>query len=381
VHDYDYILVGGGLQNGLIALSLLHHQPQSRIALVEKAPELGGNHTWCFHAADVHRDDEIWIEPLLRHRWEGYSVRFPNFHRAISAPYRGVDSETLHRVVTEALSRSPRCTLLTDTEVVTTRAHHVELANGGSMTAGTVIDARGPGESTPLGAGYQKFVGLEVELTRPHELTTVTLMDATVPQHDGFRFFYTLPFSTTRLLIEDTYFSDTSSLDKAALERGVLDYAEANGYEVSTIVRREDGVLPMPWSSRAQPPGKSPLIAGYAGGWFHPATGYSFPVALRLARLVGRSPADSLFGPELRALGRAHRNQVQYCQRLNRMLFQWFPPEQRWNVFARFYKLSPALIHRFYALDLTTADRARILLGRPPRGLSIRAGLARRRMM
>ena len=119
------------------------------------------------------------------------------------------------------------------------------------------------------------------------------------------------------------------------------------------------------------------LLAGYRGGWFHPATGYSFPVAARFASFVANTPIEQIFGTELDELVRAQRKQIRYCHRLNRMLFQWFAPNQRWNVFERFYRLPEPLIRRFYALSLTTGDRARILIGRPPRGLSIRAGLAR----
>ena len=42
---------------------------------------------------------------------------------------------------------------------------------------------------------------------------------------------------------------------------------------------------------------------------------------------------------------------------------------------ARFYRLPEAVIRRFYALELTAMDRARILVGRPPRGMSLRAAL------
>ena len=47
-----------------------------------------------------------------------------------------------------------------------------------------------------------------------------------------------------------------------------------------------------------------------------------------------------------------------------------------WRVFERFYRLPDALIHRFYAMQLSFADRARILLGRPPGGLKLAAALA-----
>ena len=39
-------LIGGGLQNGLIALATLAARPSARIALFERGPTLGGNHLW-----------------------------------------------------------------------------------------------------------------------------------------------------------------------------------------------------------------------------------------------------------------------------------------------------------------------------------------------
>jgi lycopene beta-cyclase len=41
-------------------------------------------------------------------------------------------------------------------------------------------------------------------------------------------------------------------------------------------------------------------------------------------------------------------------------------PEQRWRVFARFYRLPENLIERFYAGRSTRADQARVLCGKPP---------------
>ena len=41
---FDFILVGGGLQSGLIALALAHEQPDKKCLIVGREPQLGGNH-------------------------------------------------------------------------------------------------------------------------------------------------------------------------------------------------------------------------------------------------------------------------------------------------------------------------------------------------
>ena len=79
----------------------------------------------------------------------------------------------------------------------------------------------------------------------------------------------------------------------------------------------------------------------------------------------------------VQALRAAHGRQSRFCRLLNWLLFRAYPPEQRFHVLERFYRLPEATIRRFYALELTMADRARLLLGRPPAGLSLRAAFSR----
>ena len=201
------------------------------------------------------------------------------------------------------------------------------------------------------------------------------LMDALLPQHGGFRFMYVLPLAADRLLVEDTAFSDSPHLDVAALRNSIASYVAARDWTGSEVVREETGSLPLPLECEPASPA-SPLVAGYGGGWFHPVTGYSFPIAARLAELVAGLDPDRLFGEELAAHAREHARQVRFALRLNRMLFRWFDPDQRFRVLERFYRLPAPVIRRFYALELTALDRARIVFGRPPRGLSLRAALA-----
>lgn len=371
----DYLLVGGGLQSALIALAVLERRPASRLTLVERDDRLGGNHTWCFHAADVPGGSHGFVAPLVEHRWDGYEVRFPDRVRVLSSPYAGLSSAHLGRVVRRALEAAGG-EVLTGVAARSVGAREVVLEDGRVLKAAAVVDARGPERAPPpRGAGYQKFVGLELELETPHGLPRPVLMDATVPQDGGFRFHYQLPLSPTRLLVEDTYFADDATLDEPRLAAGILAWCRARGLGSGEVVRRERGVLPMPWSGADPAPPFAPLRAGYAGGWFHPGTGYSFPVAARLAAAIADAPPAGMADAAAR-LAAAHRRQARFARGLNRLLFRWFAPEERWHVLSRFYTLPEATIRRFYALDTTRADRARILVGRPPRGLSLRARLA-----
>jgi lycopene beta-cyclase len=345
--------------------------------MIERGDAVGGNHTWSFHARDLPEGASEWIDPLVVARWPGYDVAFPSLRRSLDAPYASISSARLAARVTAALA-APGSRLLLETKVEQVDAHRVVArdAAGAELTieAEVVIDARGPDRSLPTACGWQKFLGQEVVLAAPHGLARPMLMDARLPQHDGFRFMYVLPLAADRLLVEDTHFSDGSLLDVVATRAEIAAYAAAQGWTIAEVAREETGVLPMPW--RLDPPSpRPPLVAGYAGGWFHPLTGYSFPIAARLAALVASLPATRLFGPELAAMAAAHARQSSFAQRLAHMLFRWFHPEQRHHILARFYRMPVSSICRFYALQLTGADRARIFAGRPPRGISWRAVL------
>jgi lycopene beta-cyclase len=370
---FDYVLVGGGLQGGLIALALRARQPDATVALVERDDRLGGNHTWCFHRHDLSQRARTWLEPLVVHRWPGYRVIFPERERTIDQEYSCITSARFHAVVSSALHDHAGSEVLLRTEVTGLGPDRVHLRGGGDLAGRVVVDARGPTRPRgPARAGFQKFLGLEMLLDGPHGLDRPIVMDATVDQSEGYHFVYVLPLGHRSVLVEDTYFHESPVLHADDLRAEVHAYVRRRGWTVAGIEREESGVLPMPWSESFRLPASGPLVAGYRGGWFHPATGYSFPVALRLAELIaGRRPTE-LFGPELTRFARRHRGQVLFAQLLNRFLFRWYPPRTRRSIFERFYGLPDKTIGNFYALGLRWRDGLRLLVGRPPRGLSLR---------
>lgn len=377
--SYDYLLIGGGLQNGLLALALRHHRPSATLAIVERSPRLGGNHTWSFHALDVPAAAAPWVEPLVQHRWPGYEVSFPRHARTVHEPYASFTGERLDAVVRARLAAAPGCALVLDAEVTRVDARGASLADGRRFDARLVIDARGPGPAASAArGGYQKFVGQEILLASPHGLSRPVLMDARVAQIDGFRFVYALPLTPDSLLVEDTYFSDTPALDAPALRARIAEWTAARGLRVASILREEEGVLAMPGEmpvEAARDPASHVIAAGFAGGWFHPATGYSMPLAVRLASFVATRAPEEARGPAFAELLAARNRAQRFPLLLNRLLFEATPIDVRRDVMERFYRLPPDVISRFYAMQLRPTDPVRVLLSPPPRGVSLTRAL------
>ena len=370
----DVILVGGGLANTLIALALRSARPHLRLLLLEQGPTLGGNHTWSFHSSDVTPAQRAALGPLIAASWPRQEVRFPGHRRIIETGYNSISSQRLHAYACDRLGASVRLGAI----VAAVTPGSVTLADRTTLQAALVIDGRGQLASDPLALGYQKFVGLEVETSEAHRQMHPIIMDATVPQADGYRFVYTLPLSPTRLLIEDTCYSDTPGLDRSTIETRIERYAADMGWTIARIVRREQGVLPIAlagdidrhWQGDAAALPRSGLRA-----WlFHATTGYSLPNAVRLAEAIARS--DDLTSAAVAAMIEQHARRHWHDQRLfrllNRFLFVAADPSARVRVLERFYRLPQPVIERFYASALNRSDVARlmaVMAAKPPVGM------------
>ena len=363
----DLILVGGGLANGLIAWRLATERPEIRFIVLEAGDRLGGNHTWSFHDDDLTDDQRGWMRELVVRRWESYAVAFPGFSRELPSGYNSVSSERFNERIAPVLGARVRLGA-TVTAVSPTR---VQLASGESIDAAAVIDGRGGCRSRHMALGFQKFLGLELELERPHGLKRPVIMDATVPQEEGYRFVYVLPLGSTRLLIEDTYYADGPALDDAVLRERITGYAAAAGWSIRHVMREEQGVLPITLSGDVKAfwdEAEGVPRSGLTAGLFHPTTGYSLPDAVRLADLIVRLQdlsAPALFGA-IRRHAESQWHARSFYRQLNRMLFLAGVPQQRYRVMCRFYGLPEPLIRRFYAAQTHALDKLRILAGKPP---------------
>jgi lycopene beta-cyclase len=364
----DVLLVGGGLASSLIALRLKRARPELKIIMLEREARIGGEHTWCHFASDVSPKIGAWLEPLIAHDWRGYDVRFPAHRRTLPTHYRAITSERLHVVMSELLGADAWLSV----EASEVRESAVRLMDGRRLAAPLVIDARGPRRSQHLVLGWQKFVGLEVRLAAPHGLDRPIVMDATVAQLDGYRFLYVLPTGADRLLIEDTRYSDAPALDRARLAADIAAYATEQGWTIAETLREETGVLPIAlagdidayWADAAT----LAADAGMRAALFHPTTGYSLPDAARQAELIAATPelTTAVVRGAIVALSKKAWRDRSFYRLLNRMLFRAAEPAERYKVLERFYRLPASLIERFYAGEATTADKLRILAGKPP---------------
>ena len=369
----DIAIVGGGLAGGLIALALAKMRPELNLVLIDQGKSFGGNHIWSYFASDILPEHRWLTAPLVTYGWSGYDVKFPAHSRSLDNIYYSIESEHFDQVLRKEL---PASSLMLGREVKAVSPRLVVLDGAQRINAGGVIDARGAADLYHLDCGWQKFTGQLMQLSEPHNITKPIVMDATVDQHDGYRFVYVLPFGMDKLFVEDTYYSDKPHHDPRILRQRLAAYADEKGWQVERILREESGVLPVVmggdldsyWNSGSGRTAK----AGARGAFFQPVTSYSLPDAVRNAIFIAEQAdldGDKL-NLALRQRAELHWRKGRFFRMLNRMLFRGADGADRYKILERFYTLDPGLIERFYAGNTTWWDMMRILSGKPPISVS-----------
>ncbi|MXO94868.1 lycopene beta-cyclase CrtY [Erythrobacter aquimaris] len=368
--EYDIAVVGGGLAGGLTALAIHRAHPAIRIALVEAGESFGGNHRWSWFEHDLGPEATDLLSGFTATSWTGGNeVRFPAHRRKLAANYCSLDSRDFDAHLRRQL---PQDAILTGMRAASLRADRVEIGGGPDIKARAVIDCRDAVPSEHLAGGWQVFLGQHLRTRAPHGIERPVIMDATVNQPGAYRFIYLLPLGANEIFVEDTYYADSPVLDREMLARRIEDYAKAKGWSAE-VLHEETGVLPVitggnftAYRASLQQPGVA--LSGARGGFVHPLTSYTMPVAA--ANALAIAGAAHLPGTELSDFvekrAQEHWRRTRFYRLLGKMLFDAAIPEERYRVFERFYRLPEPLIERFYAARSTRFDKLRILSGKPP---------------
>ena len=366
----DLAIVGGGLAGGLIALAVRNAAPQLSLGLFEAGETLGGNHRWSWFEGDLDARGTELMRPFGKMQWTGGNeVRFPAFSRSLKSDYRSLDSRNFDATLRSEL---PQLAICTGKKVVSIEGGGVTLSSGERISSTMVIDCRDAVPSEHLNGGWQVFLGQTLRTANPHGIERPVIMDAAVEQPGAYRFVYLLPLGETEIFVEDTYYADSPRLDAALLRQRIADYCRKQGWKAE-VLHEETGVLPVITGGdfsayRASLDTSGVALAGARGGFVHPLTSYTLPIAVDNALAIAEAARiDLSILPKFVAdRAKAHWDRTSYYRLLGKMLFEAAEPAERYRVFERFYQLPEALIERFYAARSTPLDKIRILTGKPP---------------
>ena len=260
--EYDYIIIGGGCAGLSLAYELeLHNKLSNKtLAIIEPRSEYKRDKTWSFWKVFNHN-----FEDCLIKSWNNFTINTSeNTHELNTKifPYQSIDSSKFYAKINLKLSKNKNISFFKN-------INDINLEN--SIVFNSVYE--GETDKSKL---WQHFQGIEIETSRDiFDDQILNLMDFNCDQKNNVHFFYTLPFSKKRALIETTWLSnleDENLMDyDLQLENYIKNNLGINNYEIKFT---EKGAIPLFYSSIKDDNKK--INIGSAGKMTRLSTGYTF---------------------------------------------------------------------------------------------------------
>jgi lycopene beta-cyclase len=273
-------------------LSLVYHLARSPLAdrsilVVDRDAKEGNDRTLCFWS-----DRPGPFDDAAHRSWDRLRVVSEGGERTIGlGPYRyrmlrGID---LYRFVRQQLSSHPNVEFARAKveRIENGEDHAVVVADGQGYRGSWVFDSRFDASQHTVDRKRfhdlrQHFQGWEIETQADaFDTTAPTFLDFRTPQAGGVRFFYLLPLSPRRALVE--YVACTAAAPggseyRQAFQSYVTEVVGVRGFRV---LATEGGASPMTDQPFPRRLGRRVMAVGVPGGRVKPTTGFAFSRILR----------------------------------------------------------------------------------------------------
>lgn len=278
---YDFIIAGMGCAGLSLAMQLkLSKVSFTKILLIDKDLKTKNDRTWCFWTKEKNN----WFDKLVYKRWDKFTFKSDTFIKDLDLdPYqyqmvRGIDFYTY---CLNEIHNDPRFEVVIApiTELTSLNGMGILRTSDHSYFAPHIFNSafRIQEIKTNHVNYVQHFKGWLIETTdNCFDDECPVFMNFDTEQFNDCRFFYILPFSKNKALIEYTGFSNTKLSDsdyEEKLSRYVNETLKISSYN---IIETERGEIPMAESDFINPFGKAIINIGTAGGYSKPSTGYTF---------------------------------------------------------------------------------------------------------
>ena len=260
--EFDYIIIGGGCAGLSLAyeLEINDKLKDKTLAIIETREEYKRDKTWSFWKVFNHNFDDCVIKS-----WDNFTINSPDSSRELTNkkfPYQSIDSGKFYKKINSKLSTNSNISFFknlneinSENSIIFNSVHKKEL------------------DKSKL---WQHFQGIEIETTKNiFDEEIINLMDFNCDQRNDVHFFYTLPFSKNKALIETTWLSDLEDRSLMDYDLQLENYIKNNlGIKNYKINFTEKGAIPLFHPSIKN--NKKTVYIGSAGGMTRLSTGYTF---------------------------------------------------------------------------------------------------------
>ena len=260
--EFDYIIIGGGCAGLSLAyeLEINHKLKEKSLAIIEKRDHYKRDKTWSFWKVLNHNFEDCVIKS-----WNNFTINTSeNSHELSSSkfPYQSIDSGKFYEKINSKLSANSNIRFFKSLS---------EINSVNSIVFNSIY--KGELDKSEL---WQHFQGVEIET--PNNIfddEILNLMDFNCDQKNDVHFFYTLPFSKKRALIETTWLSDLEDQSLMDYDLQLENYIKNNlGIKKYKINFKEEGAIPLFYPTAEK--NHNVINIGSAGCMTRLSTGYTF---------------------------------------------------------------------------------------------------------
>ncbi|MDC1212265.1 lycopene cyclase family protein [Pelagibacteraceae bacterium] len=259
--EFDYVIIGGGCAGLSLAFELeLHNKLLNKtLAIIELREEYKRDKTWSFWKVDDHNFQDCVIKS-----WNNFSINTSEASHELrneKYPYQSINSKKFYNKINLKLSANKNIQFFKNID---------ELNTEESIIFNSVYE--GSADKSKL---WQHFQGIEIETDKDiFDDQIVNLMDFNCEQRDAVHFFYTLPFSKNKALVETTWLSNLKNDSYKNYDLQLENYIKNNlGIKDYRINFTEKGAIPLFYPALKN---KDKINIGSVGGMTRLSTGYTF---------------------------------------------------------------------------------------------------------
>ena len=279
---YDYIICGAGLSGLILANKIFEDSDfdNKQILIIEKNLSDPLNKTWCFW----EKKNSSWDDYVIK-SWDKLLFNSPNFKNETflsEYSYKMIKSEFFIKSILQKIRNSKNFKIIEDDvlgfdeskdRVIVKTKSNKYLAN---QVLNSVVDIEKIKSQSSFPFLLQHFLGWTIETEHDFfDDNKATIMDFNIDPNNETRFFYVLPISRNKALIEFTIFSK-KLLEKKNYDIELKKYLSNLNLFKYDIVEKEFGVIPMTCHPFDNSNTDRILNIGTAGGWTKPSSGYTF---------------------------------------------------------------------------------------------------------
>ena len=260
--EFDYVIIGGGCAGLSLAYELeINNQLKDKtLAIIETREEYKRDKTWSFWKVIEHNFNDCVIKS-----WNNFTINTSKNSLKltnIKFPYQSIDSGKFYNKINSILASNSNVSFFKSL---------------GEINAENSIIFNSVHEQKPDKFKlWQHFQGVEIEASNNiFDDEKINLMDFNCDQKNDVHFFYTLPFSKKKALIETTWLSNLENKSLLDYDFQIENYIKNNlGIKNYRINFTEKGAIPL-FNPSYKNDNKF-INIGSAGGMTRLSTGYTF---------------------------------------------------------------------------------------------------------